>query len=55
MHTKIPHIPVLQTPLNEERSKKRDRGETTPTSGSTEPPKAKRKMIDPQVEEETNE
>jgi len=27
--------PVLQTPLNEERNKKRDRETTTPTNGPT--------------------
>lgn len=33
--TEAPQIPTLQTPLNEERGKKRDREETTPASGST--------------------
>jgi len=45
-------LPVLQTPLNEERGKKRDREETTPPSGSTQQPEAKRQRIDPQAEEE---
>jgi len=31
-----PEAPVLQTPLNEERAKKRDRQEETPTEASTE-------------------
>jgi len=55
LQIEVPHIPVLETPLNEERSKKRDWEETTPTSGSTDPPQAKRQRIDPQVEEETSE
>jgi len=55
LQTEAPQIPTLQTPLNEERSKKRDREETTPTSGSTEPPQAKRQRIDPQIEEEISE
>ena len=33
---KVPEIPVLQTPLNEERAKKRDRQEETPTGGSAD-------------------
>ena len=48
-------IPALQTPLNEERGKKRDREETTPPSGSAQQPEAKRQRIDPQVEEEISE
>jgi len=55
LQTKAPQIPALQTPLNEERSKKRDREETTPRSGSKEPPQAKRQRIDPQIEEEISE
>ena len=47
-----PQIPVLQTPLNEERGKKRDREEVTPPSGSTQQPEAKRPIIDPETEEE---
>ena len=31
-----PEAPVLQTPLNEERARKRDRQEKTPTGASTE-------------------
>jgi len=34
--TKVPEIPVLQTPLNEERGKKRGRQEDTPVSGPVE-------------------
>ena len=48
-------MPELQTPLNEERTKKHDREETTPASGSTEHPETKRKRIDPQPEEEISE
>jgi len=55
LQTEIPQIRILQTPLNEERSKKRDREETTPISGSIEPPQAKRQRIDPQVEEAISE
>ena len=55
MQTEVPQIPILQTPLNEERSKKRDQEETTLMTGSTEPPQAKRQRIDPQVKEATNE
>lgn len=53
--TEALQIPVLQTPANEERGKKRDREETTPPSGSSQQPEAKRQRIDPQVEEENNE
>jgi len=55
LQTKAPQIPALQTPLNEERSKKRQSEETTPTGGSTEPPWAKTQRIDPQIEEEISE
>lgn len=48
-------MPTLQTPVNEERGKKRDREETTPASGSTQQPEAKRQRVDPQVEEEISE
>ena len=40
--TKAPEIPALQTPLNEEISKKRGRKEDTPISGPIEQPRAKR-------------
>lgn len=33
---KVTEIPVLQTTLNEERTKKRDRKEETPTGGCIE-------------------
>jgi len=52
LQTKAPEVPALQTPPNEERSKKRDREETTPTSGSTEQPEAKRQRVDPLPKEE---
>jgi len=48
-------VPALQTPANEERGKKRDREETTPTSGSPQQPEAKRQRVDPPVEEEISE
>lgn len=40
--TKAPEIPTLQTPLNEEKGRKRDREEATPISGPLEQPEAKR-------------
>ena len=36
--TNAPEIPVLQTPLNEQKGRKRDREEATPISGPTEQP-----------------
>lgn len=33
--TEALQVPALQTPINGERGKKRDREETTPASGST--------------------
>lgn len=45
----------METPVNEERGKKRDREETTPASGSTQQPESKRQRVDPQVEEEISE
>ncbi len=45
-------IPVFQTPLNEERGRKRDREEPTPPSVSTQQAEAKRQRIDPEAEEE---
>jgi len=52
VQTKAPEIPALQTPLNEEKGKKRDREETTPISGPAEQPGAKRKRLNPLSEEE---
>ena len=49
--TKVPEIPVLQTPLNEERDKKRDRQEETPTGGSTKQQGEKRQRLNPYSEE----
>ena len=43
---------MLQTPLNEERAKKRDRPEETPTGASTEQQGEKRKRLNPYPEEE---
>lgn len=45
--TKAIEIPALQTPLNEEKGKKRDREEGTPISGPTEQPGEKRKILNP--------
>jgi len=42
----------LQTPLNEEKVKKRDKEETTLISGPVEQPGAKRQRLDPLLEEE---
>jgi len=50
--TKAAEIPALQTPLKEERSKKRDREDTTPISGPVERPGAKRQRLNPLSEEE---
>ena len=48
-------MPPLQTPVNEERGKKRDREEFTPASGSTQQPGGKRQRVDPPFEEEASE
>jgi len=50
--SKAAEIPALQTPLNEEKSKKRDREEATPISGPAEQPGAKRQRLNPLSEEE---
>jgi len=50
--TKAPEIPVLQTPLNEERAKKRDKQGETPTGGSTKQQGEKRQRLNPYSEEE---
>ncbi len=42
VQTEAAGVPALQTPLNEERSKKRDKEDTTPISGPVEQPSAKR-------------
>jgi len=42
----------LQTPLNEEKGRKRDREEDTPVSGPAEQPETKRQRVDPLPEEE---
>lgn len=44
--------PILQTLLNEERNKKRDREVATPTSGPPDQPGSKRHRLDPHSEEE---
>ena len=43
---------MLQTPRNEERAKKRDRQENTPTGGSAEQQGEKRQRLNPYFEEE---
>lgn len=53
--TKALQVPPLQTPLNEERSRKRDREDSTLASGSTQQPESKRQKVDPPVEEEVSE
>jgi len=50
--TMVPEIPVLQTPLNEERGKKRDRQEDTPVSGPAEKQGEKRQRLNPYPKEE---
>jgi len=50
--TKALEIPALQTPINEERGKKRERQEDTPISGSAEQPGEKRQRLNPLSEEE---
>lgn len=50
--TKTPEVPVLQTPLNEERGKKRDREEDTPISGPAKQPREKRQRLNPYSEED---
>ena len=52
IQTKEPEIPALQTPLNEEKGRNRDREEATPVSGLVEQPGAKRQRINPLPEEE---
>jgi len=52
LQTKAPEVPALQTPLPKERSKKMDREETTPASGSIEQPEAKRQRVDPLPKED---
>jgi len=47
-----PEAPVLQTPLNEERAKKRDRQEETPTGAFIEQQAEKRQRLNPYAEEE---
>lgn len=48
--TNVPEIPVLQTPLNEERTNKRERHEDTP--GSAQQQGEKRQRLNPYSEEE---
>jgi len=52
VQTKAREIPALQTPLNEERGRKRDREEPTPVSGPADQLGAKRQRINPLSEEE---
>ena len=50
--TKAVETPVLQTPLNEERGRKRDKETTTPASRPMEQPGTKRQRLNPLSEEE---
>lgn len=52
VQTKAVEIPALQTPLNEEKGKKRDKEEATPISGPVEQQGAKRQRLNPLSEEE---
>jgi len=45
--TKAPEIPMLQTPLNKERAKKRDRQEETPVGVSAEQQGEKMQRLNP--------
>ena len=53
--TKAPEIPVLPTPQHEERGKKRDQAENTPTGTSTDQQGEKRQRLNPYAEEEITE
>lgn len=53
--TKAPEITVLQTPHNEERGKKRDRTDGTPTGRSMDQQGEKRQRLNPYAEEEITE
>lgn len=48
----ITEPPVMKTPLNEERNKKRDREKTTPASEPLGQPETKRQRLNPLSEEE---
>jgi len=48
---KVTGIPVLQTPLNEERAMKRDRQEETQTRASIDQQGEKRQRLNPYSEE----
>lgn len=50
--TKATESLALQTPINEEINKNRDRETTTPISGPTQDPGAKRQRLNPLSEEE---
>jgi len=50
--SKAAEIPALQTPLNEERTTKRDKEEATPIIGPAEQPGEKRQRLNPLLEEE---
>lgn len=52
VETHVAESPALQTPLNGERGKKRNRETTTPTSGPVEQPGTKRQRLNPLSEEE---
>lgn len=52
VQTKVAEVLALQTPLNEEKGKKRDKEDATPISGPTEKPRAKRHRLNPLPEEE---
>jgi len=53
--TEALQVSALQTPANEERGRKRDWEDSTPASGSTQQPEAKRQRVDPPAEEEISE
>lgn len=53
--TKAPQMPILQTPAHEDRGRKHDREDSTPTSGSTQQLESKRQKFDSPFEEEISE
>lgn len=52
IQTKAAEIPALQTPLNDEKCKKRDTEEATPINGPVEQPGAKRQRLNPLSQDE---
>ena len=53
--TEALQVPPLQTPVNEERGRRRDREDSTLASGSVKQLESKRQRVDPPIEEEVSE